>query len=321
MRSMATASSSYFGMNTPITHQVFGVNAQKALDAGKKRLNRLEKMWSRFNPTSEISRINAGAGGKDVRISRETGELLAQAKSFSSLSSGLFSVTVCPLVDLWDYKHARHVPAAEDIARTLPLVNDAGLQLNAAGGIARLTMPHQSIDLGGIGKGFACDEINKTFQEYGITSAVTNVGGNVSVLGAKPDGTPWRVGIRHPRLKDRLLGCLLVTDCSVVTSGDDQRFFVADNGKRYHHILDPQVGFPAESGLLSVTVVAKSSAAADALSTILFIAGIEKGLEILSQFPRAEAVFFTADRQVCLTSGLKDSFLTDVNMKISYLEK
>ncbi len=319
MQSMASAQATYFGMNTPITHQVFGANAQKALDAGAKRLSRLEKMWSRFNPKSEISRINAGAGRKSVRISRETDELLSQAKSFSALSSGLFSVTVCPLVDLWDYKHACHVPAAEDIARVLPLINDSDLQLDASGSVARLCQPCQSIDLGGIGKGFACDEINKIFEDYGVLSAVTNIGGNVSALGPKPDGTPWRVGIRHPRLKDRLIGRLLITDRSVVTSGDDQRFFVADDGKRYHHILDPRVGFPAESGLISVTVIAKSSAAADALSTILFISGIEKGVEILNGFPRAEAVFFTADQQVCLTSGLKGQFEADVNMKISYL--
>jgi thiamine biosynthesis lipoprotein len=166
----------------------------------------------------------------------------------------------------------------------------------------------QSIDLGGIGKGFAGDRFLEIFKKYGISSAFTNIGGNVAAIGAKPDGSPWRVGIQHPRQENSLIGLVSVADRAVVTSGDYQRYFMGRDGKRYHHILDTSTGYPAESGLVSVTVVAGSSTAADALSTILFVAGMKKGLELLGRFPGAEAVFIDAALGVHVTAGLKQSF-------------
>ena len=140
----------------------------------------------------------------------------------------------------------------------------------------------------------------------------------MAALGTKPDGSPWHVGIRHPRRENSLIGLVSVADRAVVTSGDYQRYFLGNSGKRYHHILDPFAGYPAESGLVSVTVVAHSSMDADALSTILFIAGMEKGLELLKRFSGAEAVFVDSDLQVYVTEGLKDSFQAaeGVNIKI-----
>jgi thiamine biosynthesis lipoprotein len=154
----------------------------------------------------------------------------------------------------------------------------------------------QSIDLGGIGKGFAADKIVELFRGYGISSAFTNFGGNVAAIGSKPDGSPWHVGIRHPRKEEGLIGAVLVSDKSVVTSGDYQRYFVDNDGIRYHHILDPATGYPADSGLVSVTVISDSSVTADALSTLLFVAGMEKGIECLESFPGTEAIF--ADRKL-----------------------
>ncbi len=127
---------------------------------------------------------------------------------------------------------------------------------------------------GGVGR-YASDKILEVFKRHGIESAFTNFGGNVATLGTRPDGTLWRVGIRHPRKSVALIGAVDVENCSVVTSGDDQRYFVASDGKRYHHILDPRTGYPSESGLLSATVVSKSAAMADTLSTILFVEGIQ----------------------------------------------
>lgn len=130
----------------------------------------------------------------------------------------------------------------------------------------------------------------------------------MAVLGTKPDGSPWRIGIRHPRRENSLIGLVSVTDRSVVTSGDYQRYFVGNDGKRYHHILDPFTGYPAESGLVSATIVADSSMAADALSTILFVAGMNKGTALLKSFPGTEAVLVDKNLLVYITKGLKDSF-------------
>jgi thiamine biosynthesis lipoprotein len=157
------------------------------------------------------------------------------------------------------------------------------------------------------------------FKKYSVSSAYTNIGGNVVALGMKPDGSPWRVGIQHPRLENSLIGLVSIAGKAVVTSGDYQRYFIGSNGKRHHHILDPSTGYPAESGLVSVTVVADSSMAADALSTILFVAGMEKGLEFLRRFSGTEAIFIDMSLQVYITTGLKECFQAGEGINVEIL--
>jgi thiamine biosynthesis lipoprotein len=152
---------------------------------------------------------------------------------------------------------------------------------------------------------------------FGIPSACSNLGGNVVTRGTKPDGSPWQVGIQHPRQENRLIGSVSVVGQSVVTSGDYQRYFIDRQGKRRHHILNPTTGYPAESGWVSVSVITETSLTADALSTLLFVAGKEKSLEYLSHFPAAEAVFIDADLQIFITQGLKNRFQADQGSKIT----
>jgi thiamine biosynthesis lipoprotein len=210
-------------------------------------------------------------------------------------------------------------PEASGIRQALSLVDYNSLLLDSCKRTAGLQRPGQSIDLGGIGKGFAGDKFLEVFKKYGISSAYTNIGGNVAALGTKPDGSPWRVGIQNPRQENGLLGLVSVADKAVVTSGDYQRYFIDGNGKRYHHILDPSTGYPAESGLVSVTIVADSSMAADALSTILFIAGLKKGHALLRKFPGAEAILVDTNLQVHVTAGLKEFFQAAEGIKVEIL--
>lgn len=304
----AAAESAHTSMSTQMTHKVFGKHAEQALRAVAVEAERLENMLSRFRPGSEIHRVNKSAGLKCEKLSEDTYEVLSRAAQFSGICKGLFDVTIGPLVDLWDYKNAHMIPSDARIKLLLPLVNHTELLLDPNEQTAGLQKAKQSIDLGGIGKGFASDRFLEIFRKYGIASAYTNIGGNVATLGHKPDGSPWRVGIRHPRQENSLIGALSVADKAVVTSGDYQRFFIDNSGIRRHHILDPATGYPSESGLISVTVVADSGMTADAMSTILFIAGMEKGLRLLSGIPQTEAVFVDADLRVYVTQGLKESF-------------
>jgi thiamine biosynthesis lipoprotein len=155
------------------------------------------------------------------------------------------------------------------------------------------------------GKGYVSDCLIKTLQKYGVVSAFINIGGNVSTLGNKLDGSSWSVGIRHPRHYSCLIGAVKVTGKAVVTSGDYERYFIDRAGKRRHHILDPTTGYPAESGLISITVVADSAMIADALSTAIFVAGMEKGLRYLAQFPGIDVVLVDNCQQVFITQGLR----------------
>jgi thiamine biosynthesis lipoprotein len=314
------AQSVNLGMSTVMTHRAFGKYAEESLRAIRFEAVRLEELLSCFISRSEISRINRSAGIKCERLSDDTYEVLSRAIEFSRYCQGIFDVTIGPLVTLWNNGKDKFKPPEESsIRQILTLVDYTDLILDPCKKTAGLQRIGQSIDLGGIGKGFAGDKFLEVFKKYSVSSAFTNIGGNVVALGTKPDGSSWRVGIQHPRQENSLIGLVSVANKAVVTSGDYQRYFIGSNGKRYHHILDPSTGYPAEkSGLVSVTVVADSSTAADALSTILFVTGMEKGLELLRQFSGAEAIFIDMNLLVYVTRGLKDCFQAgeDINIEI-----
>lgn len=306
---MIPAKSMNFNMNTVMTHMAYGEYASQSLKKISEEAQQLELKLSRFQAKSEISRINKGAGKRQVEISDSTFEILSLAFELSCLSGGLFDITIAPLLNLWKDGRSRLTPPDEKmLIKARSFVDFNGLKLNPCGRTAKLIKKGQSIDLGGIGKGFAADRFIEIFHKYEVTSAFTNIGGNVAVLGGKEDGSPWRVGIKHPRRDKELIGVISIRDKSVVTSGDYERYFIAADGKRYHHILDPRTGAPAESGIVSVTVVTDKSMVADALSTALFIAGLKKGREILKKFPGTEAIFINSELLVFITPGLKGNF-------------
>jgi thiamine biosynthesis lipoprotein len=254
-------------------------------------------------------------------INGETFEVLLKAYDYAKCTGGAFDVTVGPLVMLWNVLNRTYAPPSEsEIKSVLPAVGYAGLILNGRIKSAALERTGQSVDLGGIGKGYAADKVIGIFKKFGVTSAYTNYGGNVATIGTKPDGSPWHVGIQHPRQTDGLIGVISVAGKSVVTSGDYQRCFMARDGKRYHHIIDPRTGYPAENGLIGVTVVADSSTKADALSTAVFVLGLEKGLQILKAFPGTEAILISADMSVSLTEGLKECFFTTEDITINTIK-
>ncbi len=299
---------SRIGMGTVITHKIYGMLAEQALLAAERETARLEGMLSRFLPQSDISKINASSGLSSVKVSCETFEVLTKATQFSRICDGHFDVTIGPLVELWSVgKKASEPPSASGIRKALSLVDYGSLGIDPAQRMVSLAKKGQSIDLGGIAKGFAADRVLMAMRKFGIQSAFTDFGGNVATIGAKPDGSPWRVGIRHPRRENELIGAISVIGKSVVTSGDDQRFFIGRDKRRYHHILDPKTGYPADAGLISATVVSDCSMDADALSTILFVLGMEKGLCMLRSFPGVGAVFVDKDLKVFIT-GLSESF-------------
>jgi thiamine biosynthesis lipoprotein len=297
-------------MSTEITYKAFGENAASAVAEAKAVLLRLENILSRFIPGSEVSMINQNAGKGYVNVSTETFEVLSCASRISEISRGLFDITVAPLIDLWRYKHSFQVPEDERIQRALSLVNYHDLMLNPDEKSASLRRSEQSIDLGGIGKGYISDCLVKTLQKYGVVSAFVNIGGNVSTLGNKPDGSSWSVGIRHPRHDGCLIGAVKVTGQAVVTSGDYERYFIDRTGQRRHHIINPTTGYPVESGLISVTVVADSAMIADGLSTAIFASGMDKGLGYLTQFSGVDVVLVDNRQRIFITRGLKEIYQT-----------
>jgi len=321
MENSLAAQTTHCAMGTVMTHKAFGVYAQDSLAAVCREVARIEGLLSRFLPDSEISRVNGSAGIRREKVSRETYEVLSKAVAFSRSFPGCFDVTIAPLVALWHTARASLTqPDASSIKQVLPLVDTRDLILDPREINAGLRHVGQSVDLGGIGKGVVGDKMLEVFEAFGISSAYSNLGGNVVTLGAKPDGSPWRVGIQHPRQEKGLIGSVAVVNQTVVTSGDYQRCFTDSRGKRHHHILDPTTGYPAASGLISVSIVADKSVAADALSTILFVAGLEKGLAFLGRLPETEAILVDADLHVYVTPGLRTRFQADRGITVTILD-
>ena len=298
----------FLALGTINNIRIFDNKKGKVLEKAIRRVAEIEDRMSAFMPESDISKINRHAGCGFQKIHEDTFNLIRKAIEFGTLSNGAFDITVRPLVELWGInKKGDFVPSDAEIQEVLRLVNyqDVILDENILG--VSLKKPGQLLDLGGIAKGFAADEVKRILLENGIQSAMINLGGNVMAIGNRPDGQMWQIGIQNPLAPSgQYLGILSATDKTIVTSGSNERFFIKD-GIRYHHIFDPRTGRPADSSLLSVTAVCSSSTEADALTTALFILGPVKSLLLRSK-TRAEVIFAGENRSVTVSQGLKDHF-------------
>lgn len=290
--------------------------SETALACAKKRVCEMDDHMSVFKPESDIARLNAAAGHQMVTLHADSWKLLALSKTIYEESEGAFDITIRPLAALWAIgKNQNRIPSSADIEKCRKLVSGRNVICDQEYTRAFLKNPGQAVDLGGIAKGFAADEVKRILRKNGVNHALINLGGNVVTIGKRPDGEPWRIGIQNPtEPRGSFLGTLSVSDCAVVTSGSNERFFMKD-GVRYHHILDPRTGWPAQSGLLSVTVVCQSSVIADALSTALFVGGV-KMIPLLQKYG-AEAVLATEQGELFATQGLSGKFsaLTDKEAK------
>lgn len=312
-----------FAMGTIIDQKVYGGQAQKASTEVSQKIKDLDALLTISKPGGDINKLNDNAGRGYVELNPETISILKSARKISDLSSGAaLNITVAPLVKEWGIgtDHPQ-VPTPETIKRLLSLANYRDVEIDEATNRARLLKAGEMVDLGGIAKGYAGDAAIEIYKKNGVTSAFANLGGNVVVLGNKPDGTPWSVGIQNPRAPNgSIVGVVHVTDKAVVTSGDYQRYFTQD-GKRYCHILDPHTGYPADSGLMSVTIITSSSTDADALSKA-FVLGLDKGIELVRRYGKAEAIFITNDKKIYVTPGLQGNFqLEDETHEYTYVQK
>ncbi len=304
-----TVQETQLAMGTVMAYRIYGANAQVCLEAVVGEIARLERLFSCFDAHSEISRINQAAGRGSEAVSFTTMQMLQQALELCAECPGYFDPTIGPLVTLWNIgKETFAVPQAAAIRQALDLVDYRDLLLDPAQGTAGLRKSGQSLDLGGIAKGFAADQVMNIFQEFDVRSAYANLGGNVVAWGGRPDGLPWQVGIQHPRDPKGLIGAVAVRDGVVVTSGDYQRYTCDPRGKRFHHILNPSSGYPADTDLLSATVASDSGVLADAYATGLFIAGKEGAERLLREHAEIEAVLVDQDLQVYVTEGLAGRF-------------
>lgn len=243
----------FFAMDTVMSFTAYGERGEEAVEAAVQEVERLDALLSTGIAESEVSRINASGEGD---LSEDTEKILSEGLAIWKQTGGLFDVTIYPLMQLWGFPTGNyHVPTEEELKQTMSLVDSSKVILDGN----HVTLGEkQKMDLGGIAKGYTSNRIMEIFQEYGVTSAMVSLGGNVQTLGKKPDGTDWQVGIQNPdNVQGDLLGAVAVQDQAVITSGGYERYF-EENGQTYIHILDPRTGCPAESGLASVTIVRRT---------------------------------------------------------------
>lgn len=307
-----------FVLGTVVTIKLYDNATEEVFTKVFDKLRDIENKMTINSEVSEVISINANAGKDSIKVSDDTFYVIEKGKYFSELSMGRFEISIGPLVKLWNIgSEDAKVPTQEEIENKKKLVNFSNVILNESEKTVMLKEEGMTLDLGGIAKGYGADEVVKILGEHGVEHAIVNLGGNVFSYGNKPDGTPWKVGVQNPKSpRGDYIGIAEVVNKTVVTSGIYERYFEED-GKKYHHILDPDTGYPVENDLAGVSIIADSSIDADSLSTAVFAMGINEGMSLIESLDNAEAVFVTKDSQVYITSGLEDSFkLTDLNFKL-----
>ncbi|WP_166837573.1 FAD:protein FMN transferase [Rheinheimera pleomorphica] len=272
--------------------------SQLILDV-QAEFERINQLMSPYIASSELSLLNRQAASAPVQVSAEMYQLLQQARQISELSNGAFDITFASVGFYYDYR-ARLKPDAAQLQQGRQLVNYQSVEL-LPGNTVRYRQAGIKIDLGGIAKGYAVERGILLLAARGIKHAQLTAGGDSRLLGDKA-GKPWLVGIKHPRQDDKYAATLPLENTAISTSGDYERFFI-EEGVRYHHILDPKTGQSA-AGALSVSVTGPDTTQTDALSTTLFVLGLQQGLALIELIDGYEAIFIDANRQMYFSSGL-----------------
>lgn len=291
-----------FFFDTVITITIFDSEDETILDDCNKLMARYESLFSRTVEGSDIWNINHSEG-KSVTVSDETADILKKALHYCELSDGAFDITIAPVVSLWDFHEdsERIIPSEESVAEAVSHVDYHIVTLE--GNTVTLSDPKGAVDLGAIAKGYISDGLRDLLLSRGVKSALIDLGGNIMSVGSKQDGSPWRIGIRKPfaGMAD-LIDIAQIRSGSVITSGSYERYFIVDD-VLYHHILDPDTGFPVKNDLTSVSILSENGSDGDALSTTCFVLGEEKGMDLIESLDGIEALFITKDEQKKYSSG------------------
>ena len=294
-----------FAMDTYMTVTAYGKNAENGVNKAVDEINRLETVLSAEKQESDIYILNETGSGT---LSTDTKDIVSKALEINKTTNGAFDISIYPLMVKWGFTTQKYnVPSKNEISKLLKDVDSSKIIFDEKSGNIKLK-ENMKIDLGGIAKGYTSNRVMQIFKECGVKSGLVSLGGNVQALGTKTDGTAWQIAIENPDKSSDYIGVVSVKDKAVITSGGYERYF-EKNGKTYHHILDPETGYPAESGLKSVTIVSDDGTLADALSTSLFVMGKEKALDYWREHKNEfDTVLVEDNGDITITGGLEKIF-------------
>lgn len=309
-----TAEKNLFAMDTVMTLTAIGREAEAAVEAASEEIQRLDEMLSTGNENSLVSQLNTSG---QVEASQEMKELLEYSRELYESTGGCFDITIYPLMQLWGFPTGEyHVPGEEELEETMQLLGMEQIRLEESSGELFLEKEGMAVDFGGIAKGYASSRVMDIFREYGISQGIISLGGNVQTLGKREDGNLWRIAIKDPEDSQQYLGIVEVSDEAVITSGGYERYF-EENGENYHHIIDPATGYPADSGLISVTIVSSDGTLADGLSTSLYIMGLQMAEDYWREHENEfEAVLVTESGEIVVTEGLARRFSSEREYRV-----
>lgn len=302
------ATAEVYAMDTVMQLTAYGDDGQEAVNQAEKAIYALEQSLSRTIESSDVSQLNAN--GQAV-LGDTALEVLTLALDYGALTQGAFSCTIAPVMDAWGFTtDVFQVPSQADLDTAMALLDDSQVDMGFDGVVT--LGDGQSIDLGGIAKGYTSEMVAEMFQSYNLDHAMVSLGGNVYVQGGRTDGDPWRIGVQDPQNISTYAGILTLSDGFAITSGGYQRFF-EEQGTTYHHIIDPSTGYPAQTGLLSVTVVSPDNGTlCDALSTALFVMGEDKAIDFWrSGVADFEMILLTDDNRAIVSQGLDGQFTVE----------
>ena len=315
-----------FAMDTYMEFTAYGKNNEKAVDAAIEEVQKLDAMLSAENSKSEVYALNEQG---NLQATDDLAELILRGKEIYQETDGLFDDTIYPVMKLWGFPTGNyHVPTAAEVQKKLALVDGNKVEIQTRDSDEKgrdskekanfVTLgADQQIDFGGIAKGYTGQKLAELFQEYGVSSALVSLGGNIQAIGTKPDGSSWKVGIRDPKGGQQdYIGVLSVENQAVVTSGGYERYFEED-GETYIHIINPRTGYPADGDLLSVTIVSKDGTLADGMSTALYIMGYEKACQFWRQHREEfNVILVTDDGKIHISENLKENFQTECDLEM-----
>ena len=300
-----------YAMSTIVQFQLYGQDAENTKKACMKEIRRLEnEVMSWRLSDSEIAQLNAAS--KEMTISEELYNWLLQIEQIEQDSQGALDITILPVAQLWNIEgDSPTVPNREEIEEKRLQVGYNKITLLGDNKVA--LEPDVKIDIGAIGKGIACDAMAELMKEVKQMAGTISVGGSIMIKGSKPNGESWNLGVQDPRgASGEVLGVYSTNEeCFMSTSGDYEKYFEQD-GIRYHHILDPATGYPADSGLISVTIIADNGLVSDALSTACFILGKEEGKKLADQY-NAQVIFVDKQKNVYVSDEIKTQFQLKAN--------
>lgn len=311
-------------MDTIMTLKAYGKNAEKGLKAAESVIRTLDDACDPDSKTSIVTAINT-ANGDQVAVSGQIADMLITAKKIYEETDGAYDLTIYPLVERWGFTNNQYyVPSYSEIATDLIklCMDKVTISKFPTSGAYAVSIPYYGqLSFASCAKGCASKYAIEAMRNVGVTSAVISLGGNVQTLGLKPDGTEWKVAIQDPNNTSSYIASVSVGEKAVVTSGSYQRFFVASNGKTYHHIIDPRSGYPTTNGVVSVTIVCDDGTLADCLSTAMFVLGKNRSFEYWRKHKNFDMIVVTEDLDMICTNGLIEKIdLKNNNYKLSFVE-